>query len=90
MVGPTGCVHEERAIAERYAIDALSRTYAQDFSRLVGKYAFAGTPHDVVARLQDFGEAGAETIVVSFACPHDYVDEGRHLFAAEVLPALGR
>src|SRR6478735_874314 len=63
-----GCVHEDRDAARAMAIESLSKTYAQDFSRLVGKYAFAGTPDDVVARLRQFADAGAGTVIVSFAC----------------------
>lgn len=83
-----GCVHEDRDTAHEMAIDSLSKTYAQDFSRLVGKYAFAGTPSDVVDQLRSFVDAGAGTIIVSFACPRRYIDTARQLFAEQVLPAL--
>lgn len=83
-----GCVHEDRETAHEMAIDSLSKTYAQDFSRLVGKYAFAGTPSDVVDQLRAFVDAGAGTIIVSFACPRGYIDTARQLFAEQVLPAL--
>lgn len=83
-----GCVHEDRDAANTMAIESLSRTYAQDFTGLVGKYSFAGTPDDVVHRLRSFIDAGAGTIIVSFACPASYLDTARQLFADEVLPAL--
>jgi probable F420-dependent oxidoreductase len=83
-----GCVHDDGDTARRYAIDSLSKTYAQDFSRLVGKYAFAGTPDEVTARLREFAAAGVETIIVSFACPRNEMDAVRALFAEQVLPAL--
>ena len=83
-----GCVHEDGDVARTMAIESLSKTYAQDFSRLVGKYAFAGTPDDVVARLRQFADAGAGTVIVSFACPRAHLDAARRLFADEVLPAL--
>ena len=83
-----GCVHEDRATAQKWAIDGLSKTYAQDFSKLVGKYAFAGNPDDVVARLREFGDAGVGTLIASFACPRNEMDAVRRLFAEEVLPAL--
>jgi alkanesulfonate monooxygenase SsuD/methylene tetrahydromethanopterin reductase-like flavin-dependent oxidoreductase (luciferase family) len=83
-----GCVHEDGDTARRYAIDSLSKTYAQDFARLVGKYAFAGTPAEVTARLREFGAAGVATIIVSFACPRAEMDAVRALFADQVLPAL--
>ncbi|MFV0258928.1 MAG: LLM class flavin-dependent oxidoreductase [Acidimicrobiales bacterium] len=83
-----GAVHEDAATAERYAIDALSKTYAQDFSKLVGRYAFAGTPDDVAARLGEFLDAGVTTLACSFACPGPAIAETRRLFTAEVLPRL--
>ncbi len=83
-----GCVHEDRATARRWAIEALSKTYAQDFSKLVGKYAFAGDPGDVVTRLREFSDAGVGTLIASFACPRGETDGVRRLFAEEVLPAL--
>jgi alkanesulfonate monooxygenase SsuD/methylene tetrahydromethanopterin reductase-like flavin-dependent oxidoreductase (luciferase family) len=83
-----GCVHEDGDVARTMAIESLSKTYAQDFSRLVDKYAFAGTPDDVVTRLRQFADAGAKTVIVSFACPRDYLDAVRRLFAERVLPAL--
>ena len=83
-----GCVHRDGATALGMAGAALSRIYAQDFTKLVGRYAFAGTPADVVGQLQAFGDAGAETILVSFACPNEYIEESQRLFADEVLPAL--
>ena len=83
-----GCVHEDRDTAQKWAVDGLSKTYAQDFAKLVGKYAFAGNPDDVVTRLREFGDAGAQTIVVSFACPQREIDAVRRLFATQVLPAL--
>ena len=83
-----GCVHEDRDVARTMAIESLSKTYAQDFSRLVDKYAFAGTPDDVVTRLGQFADAGATTVIVSFACPRNHLDAARRLFAERVLPAL--
>ena len=83
-----GCVHEDRATAQKWAIDGLSKTYAQDFSKLVGKYAFAGDPGDVISRFREFADAGVRTLVASFACPRDEMDAVRRLFAEEVLPAL--
>jgi probable F420-dependent oxidoreductase len=83
-----GAVHAERQTAHDMAVQMLSRTYAQDFSKLVSRYAFAGTPDDVVGQLRAFVDAGARTIIVSFACPLAELDASQRLFADEVLPAL--
>jgi probable F420-dependent oxidoreductase len=82
------CVHRDRARAQEMAIARLSKQYAQDFSELVGKYALAGTPDDVVGQLQRFLDAGARTVILSSACDTDYVDDNHALLAQEVLPAF--
>lgn len=83
-----GCVHPDGATAHDMAVASLSRTYAQDFSKLVSRYAFAGTPEAVVDQLRTFVDAGAGTIIVSFACPMGELAATQALFAREVLPAF--
>ena len=83
-----GCVHRDGQVAHDMAASALSKMYAQDFSRLTSRYAFAGTPDAVVTQLRTYADAGAQTMIVSFACPRDELDAMQQLFAAEVLPAL--
>lgn len=81
------CVHADRATALDMAVERLSKQYAQDFSGIAEKYALVGTPEDVIARLNQFVDAGARTVVVSSACPMHYVEDNQRLFATEVLPA---
>ena len=81
-------VHEDRDQARQYAIDRLSRQYNQDFSKLVDRYALAGDPDDCKARLNEYVEAGARTVILNSACPANYVEENERLFAASVLPAF--
>ena len=81
-------VHEERERALKMAIDRLSLQYNQDFSKLVGKYALAGTPEDCIARLREYVDAGAETVVLASVCPSDYMRENQRLWAEAVLPAF--
>lgn len=84
------CVHADGERARDMAIRRLSKQYAQDFSGLVGKYALAGTPDEVVARLRSYVDVGARTVVLSSACDTAYVDENHRLLAQEVLPAFRR
>lgn len=81
-------VHEDREAANKMAIDRLSAQYNQDFSKLVGKYALAGNPEDCTARLREYVEAGAETVVLASVCPQDYMQENQRLLADQVLPAF--
>ena len=83
-------VHEDRAVAVRMATKRLSLQYNQDFSALVGKYALAGSPDDCVARIQEYVEAGARTIMLNSACPNEYVVENERLLAKAVMPAFRR
>ena len=82
------CVHANHETAVQMAVKRLSKQYAQDFSSLVGKYALAGTPEEVVGQLKRYLDAGAETVILSSACDTDYVEENHRLLAAEVLPAF--
>jgi alkanesulfonate monooxygenase SsuD/methylene tetrahydromethanopterin reductase-like flavin-dependent oxidoreductase (luciferase family) len=82
------CVHHDRAKAQEMATARLSKQYAQDFSKLVGKYALAGTPEDVVSQLQRYLDVGARTVVLSSACDTDYIEQNHALLAREVLPAF--
>jgi alkanesulfonate monooxygenase SsuD/methylene tetrahydromethanopterin reductase-like flavin-dependent oxidoreductase (luciferase family) len=81
-------VHEDRDVAVKMATDRLSIQYNQDFSKLVGKYALAGNPDDCIARLKEYIDAGARTIILNSACPGEYVEENERLLARSVLTAL--
>lgn len=85
-----GHVDETRATARDVAATHLSTTYAQDFSRLVDRYAFVGTPDDVADRFAEFADAGVTTLTVGFACPPRRLDATRRLFVDTVLPRLRR
>jgi probable F420-dependent oxidoreductase len=83
-----GAVDRDPAVARREAIAAVSATYNQDFEPLADRYLLTGTPQQVVARVAEYREAGAETVI--FGGPRDAEGWRRsaELFAEEVLPAL--
>ena len=81
-------VHEDRDQAIQMATERLSRQYNQDFSKLVGRYALAGNPDDCVARLREYIDAGARTIILNSACPSGYTARNEALLAETVLPVL--
>ncbi len=81
-------VHEDNEVAIKMAADKLSKQYAQDFSKLVHKYALAGDPDTCQARLREYLDAGADFVFVSTACPDDYIDTNLELIAKEVMPAF--
>ena len=70
------------------ASERLSVQYNQDFSKLVGRYALAGNPDDCVARLQEYVDAGARTIILNSACDSNYVAHNEALLASDVIPAF--
>ncbi len=81
-------VHEDREQAIAMAADRLSKQYNQDFSKLVHRYAVAGNPEDCVARLSQYVDAGARTVILNSACPAGYVEDNERLLAEAVLPNL--
>ena len=81
-------VHEDPKRALKMCSEKLSKQYNQDFSKLVGKYALSGTPDQCIARLNEYVESGAKTVILSSACPPDYMEENQRLLAKTVLPAF--
>ncbi len=79
-------VHEDRDVAIKMASDRLSKQYNQDFSKLVHRYALAGNPDDCAARLREYVDAGAGTVILNSACPNGYMPDNERLFAEAVLP----
>ena len=81
-------VHANKETGRQMASDKLSKQYNQDFSKLIDKYALAGTPEDCQKRLKEYVDAGAQMIVLPSACRPDYVDENTRFLAKEVIPAF--
>lgn len=81
-------VHEDGERGLQMAAQRLSVQYNQDFSALVGKYALAGSPNDCIARLREYIDAGARTVILNSACPADYMVQNQRLLAEAVLPAF--
>lgn len=81
-------VHEDRREGKQMAVDRLSLQYNQDFTKLADRYALSGNPEDCIARLEEYIDAGARTIILNSACRSEYVEENERLMASEVLPAL--
>lgn len=74
--------------ARREAVATLGGVYNQDFSSVADRYVPAGTPEQVTARLREYAEAGARSIVLVPACRDADRAAMVELFAAEVLPAM--
>jgi alkanesulfonate monooxygenase SsuD/methylene tetrahydromethanopterin reductase-like flavin-dependent oxidoreductase (luciferase family) len=81
-------VHQDGDRARQMCSEKLSKQYNQDFSKLIGKYALAGTPAECQKRLKEYVDAGAKMVVLPSACPQDYVDDNTRLLATDVIPAF--
>jgi probable F420-dependent oxidoreductase len=80
-----GAVGEEPGWARQLAVDTVSRTYDQDFAPLADRYLLSGTPDQVSARLREYADAGAETVVFAPAGGGADRDRVVDLFAEQVL-----
>ncbi len=78
--------HANGDTGRQLCIDMLSRQYNQDFTKLVPRYALAGTPEDCRKRLQEYIDAGAKMVILAAGCPEEYADENLRLMAKEVMP----
>ena len=76
----------DREAAMRQAANALGRNYAQDFSRIVEKYTLCGTPADCRRRLKEYVDAGAQTVMITWACEPEAIPQNLRSFAEEVAP----
>ncbi|BBZ14887.1 LLM class flavin-dependent oxidoreductase [Mycobacterium branderi] len=83
-----GSIERDSAVARREAIAAVSATYKQDFEPLADRYLLTGTPQQVVERLGEFRDAGAQTVIFGGPRDADAWQRSAELFAAEVLPAI--
>ena len=81
-------VHANSDEARQMAAERLGRNYAQDFSKLVNRYALAGTPEECQKRLKEYLDVGAQTVIFPLACRPEYVSENLRLLAHEVIPAF--
>jgi alkanesulfonate monooxygenase SsuD/methylene tetrahydromethanopterin reductase-like flavin-dependent oxidoreductase (luciferase family) len=72
--------------ARRTALDVLAATYGQDMERIVDACVPHGTPEQVAARLAEYRDAGATSVVIAPAT-HD-AERDVDLLAREVLPRL--
>jgi probable F420-dependent oxidoreductase len=82
------CVDEDADWARSTGIRVVSETYAQDFSRLADRYLVLGSPDQVVARLHEFADAGADRVLLQLACPSDARSRVLETLAEAVLPAF--
>jgi alkanesulfonate monooxygenase SsuD/methylene tetrahydromethanopterin reductase-like flavin-dependent oxidoreductase (luciferase family) len=83
-----GSVDPDPGRARREAVEAVSRVYNQDFGPLADRYLLHGDPDQVTARLAEYAEAGASTVIFSPACAPARRHEVAALFAEAVLPRL--
>lgn len=81
-------VDDDGEWARRTAIETTGRIYRQDFAPLADRYLPTGTPPQVIARLAEYADAGAEAMVFAPACPDTDLDRVTETFAREVAPAL--
>jgi probable F420-dependent oxidoreductase len=81
-------VYPDRDEAREQAARALAKNYAQDFSKIAGRYALYGNPDDCRKRLKEYVDAGARTVLVSWACRQSDIEQNMKLVAEEVAPAF--
>lgn len=84
------CVDADRSWARQAGIDSVGRMYRQDFTSLADQYLVLGNPNEVVTRLREYADSGAETIIVHLAAPASRRDRVLRTFVEEVLPELRR
>lgn len=85
-----GAVDEDGSRSRQWAIDYVSKVYQQDFTPLADKYLIHGSPQQVLDRIGQYLDAGAETVI--FAPVGDTARRAEifRTLAAGVVPHLPR
>ncbi|WP_024792970.1 LLM class F420-dependent oxidoreductase [Tomitella biformata] len=83
-----GGVGEDAAESRREVVEGVGGTYQQDFERIADRYLLHGNPDQVLARLAEYRDAGAETVVFSPVGEDERRKEIVDLFVQAVLPDL--
>ena len=81
-------VHEDGDRAREMAAARLGPPVRPGFLDARREVRARGNPDEVRARLREYVDAGARLVMLSSACPDDYIDENVRLIAEEVLPAF--
>jgi len=81
-------VDADPAVARRRARDSLAATYGQDMDRILDAVVPHGTPEQVAARLAEYADAGADSVVLAPAVDDADRERMLDLVAGEVLPRL--
>lgn len=84
------CVDEDGTWARKHGVRVVSENYNQDFAPLADKYLAVGTPDEVVARLAEFEDAGAETVLIQLAADEENRHRVVNTLINQVLPRLQR
>jgi len=79
-------IGKDRDDALAQAAKALGGTYAQDFSKIAARYTLSGTPDDCRKRLKEYVDAGARTVLISWACRQNDIDANMRTFIEEIAP----
>jgi probable F420-dependent oxidoreductase len=83
-----GGVDTDAAVARREVVDGVSAVYQQDFAPLADRYLLHGDPDRVLARVREYADAGADTLVFSPVGSGSRRREMVHRFTEDVLCRL--
>lgn len=80
-------VQDDGEKARKDTIDFLGGAYNQDFGPIVDRVAAAGTPEQVIRRVQEFVDAGARHLIFMSASKEDPLGMSRRIMR-DIVPAL--
>jgi probable F420-dependent oxidoreductase len=83
-----GGVDTDAAVARREVVAGVSAVYQQDFAPLADRYLLHGDPDRVLARVQEYADAGADTLVFSPVGSGSRRREMVHRFTEDVVCRL--
>jgi alkanesulfonate monooxygenase SsuD/methylene tetrahydromethanopterin reductase-like flavin-dependent oxidoreductase (luciferase family) len=83
-----GGVDPDPAVSRREVVDGVGAVYQQDFDRVADRYLLHGDPDQVVARIREYEDAGATTLIFNAVGHGPRRREIVDLFTSAVLPRI--
>jgi alkanesulfonate monooxygenase SsuD/methylene tetrahydromethanopterin reductase-like flavin-dependent oxidoreductase (luciferase family) len=82
-----GSTHEEAVAAAAQGLSEAYR-YSGSYEDLAERYVLLGPPEEAAERINEFSEAGARHILMSWVTPFDQIDDQLAIAGEGLLPLL--
>lgn len=80
--------YDDRVRARDAIIERVGGKYQQDFGRIADRYLLHGTPDDCRRRLEEYLDAGVDTVLLNLQCAREELDEMTNVVTEQIVRPL--